>query len=259
MDAAPDYGFLPAAPAWAAGLGRLRDTVRQQVLRSQLAELTTGAGRPLRILDVGCGQGTQAIFLAREGHEVTGLDISTELLALFRDALAQESLGVRDRVRLCTGPGEEAPALAGSGYDLVLCHGVLMYLADPARLIAALTECTASEAMISVLVRNGLALAIRDALLRRWRQAVAGFDGMEYVNRLGRRVRAQTPSQVDSMFAPLGWHRRCWFGVRVFTDHLDEPAPGGAELEPMLAAERLAGRRDPYRQVAALLHLVYQR
>ena len=39
--------------------------------------------------------------------------------------------------------------------------------------------------------------------------------------------------------------------------HLDEPAPEPAELDGLLAAEREAGRRDPYRSVAALLHLVY--
>ncbi len=32
-----------------------------------------------------------------------------------------------------------------------------------------------------------------------------------------------------------------------------------SNLEPLLAAEREAGRRDPYRQVAALLHLFYSR
>jgi S-adenosylmethionine-dependent methyltransferase len=45
--------------------------------------------------------------------------------------------------------------------------------------------------------------------------------------------------------------------VRVFTDHRDEPAPGPAELDGLLTAEREAGGRDPYRSVAALLHLVY--
>src|ERR1022692_4093841 len=54
-----------------------------------------------------------------------------------------------------------------------------------------------------------------------------------------------------------GLTRQQGLGVRVFTDHGDEPAPEPAELGGLLAAEREAGGRDPYRRVAALLHLVY--
>ncbi|HLQ56077.1 MAG TPA: hypothetical protein VK162_17625 [Streptosporangiaceae bacterium] len=60
-----------------------------------------------------------------------------------------------------------------------------------------------------------------------------------------------------SQQAGLGWRRRKLFGVRIFTDHLDQPAPDPAGLADLLAAEREAGGRDPYRRVAALLHLVY--
>ncbi|PLW74171.1 SAM-dependent methyltransferase, partial [Streptomyces sp. DJ] len=49
-----------------------------------------------------------------------------------------------------------------------------------------------------------------------------------------------------------------WYGVQVFTDRLPDcdagPAPE-AVRERMLTAEEEAGRRDPYRQVAGLLHL----
>ena len=47
--------------------------------------------------------------------------------------------------------------------------------------------------------------------------------------------------------------------MRVFTD----TAPGDAEpppdLEALLACEERAGRTDPYRQVAALLHVIARR
>ena len=261
-----DSSFLPAAGRWAAVLGRLRDVVRQEVLRSQLAGITAipgigaaGAGHQLRVLDVGCGQGTQALYLARAGHQVTGLDLSSELLGRFAATLAAEPAEICGRVRLILGPGERAPELAGTGYDLVLCHGVLMYLADPLPMITALSHAAAGGGLISVLVRNGLALAMRDGLLGRWPDALAAFDSLDYVNRLGLAARAHTPGQLDELFGPLGWHRHDWFGVRVFTDHRDEPAPAPAELDQLMAAEREAGRRDPYRQVAALLHVVYQR
>jgi SAM-dependent methyltransferase len=239
-------------------LGRLRDVVRQEVLRSQLAGLPQLGCPPARVLDVGCGQGTQALHLARAGHAVTGIDSSAELLAAFAAALAAEPAEVARRVRLIHGAGQNAPELVDGAFDLVLCHGVLMYLGDITPMLTALSQVTAPGGAISLLVRNGLATAMRDGLRGRWPAALAAFDSKDYVNRLGLAARAHAPADVDEVLAPLGWQRRKWFGVRVFTDHLDESAPGPAILADLLAAEREAGRRDPYRCVAALLHLVYE-
>ena len=47
--------------------------VRQELVARQLAAHLPAA-RPARILDVGCGQGTQLLRLAWQGHQVTGLD-----------------------------------------------------------------------------------------------------------------------------------------------------------------------------------------
>jgi hypothetical protein len=51
---------------------------------------------------------------------------------------------------------------------------------------------------------------------------------------------------------------RQWYGVRVFTDTAasDAPLPDAATLDAILRFEEQAGRTDPYRQVAALLHLI---
>jgi hypothetical protein len=86
---------------------------------------------------------------------------------------------------------------------------------------------------------------------------MAAFDSVEYVNRLGLTARGHTPAQLDEATAPYGWTREAWHGVRVFTDHRQEPPP--ADLEGLLAAELEAGARDPYRQVAGLFHVLYRR
>jgi S-adenosylmethionine-dependent methyltransferase len=249
--------FGPAVSAWASGLGRLRDVVRQHVLASQLAGLDLLADGPVRVLDAGCGQGTQALLLARAGHQVTGLDPSAALLARFAAALRDEPAGVAARVRLIEGTGERAAELTDGEFGLVLCHGVLMYQAGPVPLLAALSAVTAPGAVLSLLVRNGLALAMRPGLCGDWKAAREAFGSLRYVNRLRITARAHTPAQLDAALRPLGWRRRAWFGVRVFTDHRDGLAPEPAELEQLLAAEREAGHRDPYRRIAALLHLVY--
>ncbi len=125
----PSTRFLAGVDKWVAGLGRLRDLVRQEVLAAQLSEVLVNRGLSRgRVLDVGCGQGTQALLLARAGHEVTGLDITPDLLARFELALASEAPEVQARVLLMQGQGEAAEDLVAGPFYLFLFKLVLPYL-----------------------------------------------------------------------------------------------------------------------------------
>jgi len=253
--------FLDGVEKWIGVLGQLRDVVRQQVLAAQLAEVLDERNlRQARVLDVGCGQGTQALLLARAGHVITGLDISTDLLSRFESALSLEPAQVRARVRLVRGPGEAAPDIAAGPYDVILCHGVLPYLDELTPMLSALSDVAAQPGILSLLVRNGHAMAMRDGLQGNWGDALAAFESRTYVNRLGLAARAHTPDELDDILGTQGWRRVGWYGVRVFTDpRYDEALPPTDELSLLLAAEQQAGCHDPYRRVAALLHVVYTR
>src|SRR6185503_14653031 len=48
-----------------------------------------------RLLDVGCGSGQLALMAAKDGLEVTGVDIASNSLERARDRAAAESLRVR--------------------------------------------------------------------------------------------------------------------------------------------------------------------
>ncbi len=216
-----------------AALGRLRDAVRQELVRRQLREVL-GDDTSARVLDVGCGQGTQVLHLARAGYEAVGLDPGEELLAALDASLAGESDDVRRRVTTVLGAGERAAELVDGRFDVILCHGVLMYLDDPTALLTAISAVATPGARLSLLVRNGHALAMRDGLLGRWDEALAQFDATTYTNRLGLDARAHTLEELDALLSPLGWQRDRWYGVRVVTDHLDEPAPSADELERTL-------------------------
>ncbi len=58
-------------------------------------------GRPLRILDVGCGIGSGALEFALEGHQAWGIDVLDCMIE--RGRQVAESLGLADRVHLLTG------------------------------------------------------------------------------------------------------------------------------------------------------------
>ncbi|WP_329133532.1 class I SAM-dependent methyltransferase [Streptomyces sp. NBC_00670] len=228
----------------------------------QLDEQIAGrfpVGQRLRVLDVGMGQGTQALRLLRAGHRVTGLERDARMLSVAHEALAAEPEGVRERMRIIEGDGRDTGVhfLPGS-FDVVLCHGVLMYVEEPDPLVAGLARMLAPGGLLSLLVRNGDALAMRPGLSGDWPAALAAFDTTAYTNRLGLEVRADRLEALTATLAGIGAPLHAWYGVRVFTD----TAPDGAEppasdgaLSALLAAEERAGRTDPYRRVAALLHL----
>ncbi|GAB2740535.1 methyltransferase domain-containing protein [Streptomyces bullii] len=225
-------------------------------------------GQRLRVLDVGMGQGAQALRLARLGHQVTGLEQDPSVIAAAREALAGEPEGIRERMRIIEGDGRDTGVhfLPGS-FDVVLCHGVLMYVEEPDPLLAGLARMLAPGGLLSLLVRNGDALAMRPGLSGDWAGALAAFDTTAHLphartdaiggitSRLGLDVRADRLGALTSTLAGIGAPLHTWYGVRVFTDTAADGAEGPADLETLLAVEEKAGRTDPYRGVAALLHL----
>ncbi|WP_181802510.1 class I SAM-dependent methyltransferase [Streptomyces shenzhenensis] len=225
----------------------------------QLDEQIAGrfpVGQRLRVLDVGMGQGTQALRLARAGHQVTGVEREPAMIAAAREALAGEPEGIRERVRIVQGDGRDTGVhfLPGS-FDVVLCHGVLMYVEEPDPLLAGLARMLAPGGLLSLLVRNADALAMRPGLSGDWAGALEAFDTVSYLNRLGLRVRADRLATLTGTLAGIGAPLQSWYGVRVFTDTAADDAEPPAGLETLLAVEERAGRTDPYRAVAALLHL----
>ncbi|MGD9481980.1 methyltransferase domain-containing protein [Streptomyces sp. TRM70308] len=223
-------------------------------------QLTTRfpVGRRLRVLDAGSGPGTRALRLARSGHEVTVLEVDAGALDAARAALAAEPAGIRARVRLVAGDARKAGALFRPGtFDAVLCHGVLGRVEEPGPVLAGLVRVLAPGGLLSLLVRNADALALGPGRAGEWDAALAAFDAPHYVDRHGAPARADRLAALTATLASLGAPLRAWYGVGVFHDPADDAlrASEGAEREALLAAEERAARTDPYRAVAALLHL----
>lgn len=253
-----ETGFAAGEGQWRARMGTLRQVVRQELVARQLAAELPDVP-PLRVLDIGCGQGTQALILARRGHLVTGLDSSPQLLADFRAAAGSGPGGPGERVRLVQGDAEQVAGLfAPSSFDVVLCQGVLMYFTDPDPLLDAIARVVVPGGIVSLLVRNGDALALRPGLLGDWEAVGRAFDRNVYVNRIGVSARADRREDLTASLAARGMPVRRWYGVRVFTDTAapDAELPDPAALDKILRHEERAGAADPYRHVAALLHLI---
>ncbi|WP_052708557.1 methyltransferase domain-containing protein [Streptomyces sp. WMMB 714] len=217
----------------------------------QLDEQTAavfGSGRTLRVLDVGLGRGVQALRLARAGHQVTGLESDPDLRDLVEKELADEPDEIRKRVRLVAVGSEDTGAhfLPGT-FDVVLCHGELIQARDPGTTLAGLARVLDAGGLLSLLIRNDDALAMHPGRTGDWDAAQAALD---FPERAGRAFRLDTFTRG---LAGIGTPLRQWYGVGIFGhDRLPEQ---DEEAERMLALEERAARTDPYRSVAAMLHV----
>lgn len=85
-----------------------------------------------RLLEVGCGIGTDLVRFARGGARVTGIDLSQTAIDLARQNFALHEVTAE---ALEVGNAEALPFDSDS-FDVVYGHGVLQYTADAPRLVA---------------------------------------------------------------------------------------------------------------------------
>jgi ubiquinone/menaquinone biosynthesis C-methylase UbiE len=234
--------------------------VRTYVMHQQLLEHLPPP--PATVLDVGGGAGNQSFPLARAGYEVTLLDSSPAMLGKARERLERMPADARQRVSLVQAEGEHADdAVHGRRFAAVLCHGVLGYLEQPDPMVDQLCRCAAPGGIVSIMTGNAKAGAVRPALERRWDDALASFDARTEVGVLGVQGRADTVEEISALVQMHGVDPVRWYGVWLFVDWLEF---GGAELDASdtqqvaatAAVELEASRRDPYRQLSRVFHLV---
>jgi S-adenosylmethionine-dependent methyltransferase len=246
--------FADAAYASVKGL------VRTYVLHQQLLEHLPPPPAP--VLDVGGGAGHQSFPLAQAGYDVTLLDPSPAMLGKAQQRLRRLPAEARHRVTLLQADGEDADeAVDGRRFAAVLCHGVLGYLEQPEPLVNQLCQCAAAGGVVSIMTGNAKAMAVRPALERRWDDALASFDARTEIGVLGVPGRADTVEELSELLRSRGVEPRRWYGVWLFVDWLEF---SGAELDPSdatqvaatAAVELEASRRDPYRQLSRVFHLV---
>lgn len=76
-----------------------------------------------RILDLGCGNGAVAAFLARQGYEVYGIDLSEPAIQLGRELLKHEEM----QAELVQGTATELP-YQDNFFDCVVSYAVLDHM-----------------------------------------------------------------------------------------------------------------------------------
>jgi len=224
---------------------RLRFLIVAHTLSTTIERLGGGAWR---ILDVGGGDGGDALPLALAGHGVTVLDPSAPML----EKLGQDAVeaGVGDRITGLPGDIGLIVGLDLQGFDLVLCHFVLQYLDDLDGPLSHLVDAVKPGGYLSLIAPNrpgevlakaarGVDPAAAFALLDAETNRTLTFDHAV------RRIDAETAINALERAGCLPIAR---FGGRIINDLLSDSAPKAdpAFFADLLRLELAVCDREPY-------------
>ena len=107
--------------------------------------------RGKKVLEVGCGIGTDTINFARAGAEVTAVDLSDKSLAIARQRA--EVFGLADRIRFRQANAELlTEAVPVEKFDLVYSFGVLHHTPNPPRVIDCIREYMGADSEFRMMV-----------------------------------------------------------------------------------------------------------
>ena len=232
-----------------------RTAARTSVVWEALLPALDGAAD---VLDIGGGTGGFAVRVAELGHRVTVVDPSPDALAaLHRRAgeLGVEVVGQQGDVSTLVQVAGPASA------DVVLCHGVLEVVDDPAAALAAIRTVLRPGGTLSLLVGQRHAAVVARAMSGHFGQALALLEpaapggGEAVAPRGGRRF---TEEELRELISAAGFEVGAVHAVRVFVDLV----PGSLlDLEPgataaLLELERAVSDRPEYRPLATQLHVL---
>jgi len=104
-----------------------------------------------RVLEIGCGIGTDTISFARHGARVTAIDLSEQSLKVAR--LRAKVYGLEDRIEFHQGHAEELSRfLPVAPYDLVYSFGVIHHTPHPDRIVGEIRRYTRPGSTVKIMV-----------------------------------------------------------------------------------------------------------
>ena len=235
--------------------GQIRLGVLREDLFSAIPKLGDGG---LSVLDAGGGAGRVALLLAEACNRVVLAHPSREMLGRAERASAASRHAAGGSVTTLRSSiqdlGEE---LAGESFDVVCCHAVLEWMADPRGALGHLAGLLGPEGRLSLMFYN------RDAaLLKRALEGDLALALGEDVPRRRGWGEGATPlaeSVVRGWLGEQGLRVRSKAGIRVLHDHVPEEARRPERIGELLEAEKRLRGREPFASLGQHTHLVCER
>lgn len=138
---------------------------------------------PNRILVAGCGTGNEVFALHQfyPKAEIVGVDFSRRSIAIAQDLQRRFFGKAKLKFGWADVTSRNFRKSAAGDFDFITCHGVLSYIEEPARGIAALEKCLAADGALYLGVNGSIHLS------QFWRPALReiGIDPEAFEDRPG--------------------------------------------------------------------------
>ncbi|MBQ4813003.1 methyltransferase [Pseudoalteromonas luteoviolacea] len=230
--------------------GKIREAVLQRDLDEALA--TIKPKRALRVLDVGGGQGQLALYLALQGHLVTLIDVSEEMLGLARERAVNAD--VSQSMVFIHAPLQAIPELDLGQFDLVLCHAVLEWVVDQQSALSILRSSLAPEGILSLMYFNKSAQRLANMVYGNFDYVA---NGLKVKQKVGLSPNQPLESHlVDKWLQELDLNQISKTGVRCFHDYLRELDKAESQFNALLDMELKYNRTEPYASIGRYTHLL---
>lgn len=228
--------------------GRIRLAVLRRDLQSYLEPASQAA--PLSVLDSGAGLAQLAIELAGAGHRVMVNDLSAAMLVQARRRA--EANRVAERIAWRQGPFQEL--VGGLQYDLVLCHAVLEWLAEPEAAVAALAALVRPGACLSLAFYNRDAQVFRNLVRGNFKKVRSGTvhgapGGLTPLHPL-------RSDEVTEWLAANGFAVEKRSGIRVFRDYVTAPMGGHLDDDAVVDMELEWSQQEPFWRFGRYIHFI---
>ncbi len=245
--------------------GGLKGRVRLEVLRRdlELGLAQLGEGEMLQVLDAGAGLAQLALELAAAGHRVTVNDLSARMLTEARKRAAV--LGLQSEIEWCHGPlqalgqsaGQAHADGAGRSWDLVLCHAVLEWLADPRGAVEPLGRLVRPGGLLSLAFYNRDAQVFRNLVRGNFKRVRSGVvrgeqGGLTPLHPL-------CPQAVAEWLEQAGFEVVMRTGIRVFRDYVSQPTGGNLDEDEVVAMELSCSGQEPFWRLGRYVHYLCRR
>ena len=243
--------------------GGLKGDIRLAVLRRDIFdyvdEMSRILGRPLRILDVGAGLAQIAIELAAQGHILVINDISANMLEKAKVSTLQSGENLDITWHIC--PYQELEEkLAGKTekFDLIMCHALLEWLAEPAKVMDFFDKQLTDNGALSLCFYNPASFDYRNLIM-------GNFNLLDNTDYKADNKKSLTPNhpvakeEVEAWLQVHDYQTLVASGLRVFHDYSPLKRGGHNNPEAVIRMELRYSQLEPYKWLGRYLHLLATR